>query len=64
MQVVEYPVQSSSLPTVKGKSSQVDSVQAEFFQTQSPNPEVTWDVKQTLDPLDVKLLHAVYTSLH
>jgi hypothetical protein len=39
-------------------------VQAEFFHIQIPNPDVTFDDKQTLEPLDVKLLHAVYTSLH
>lgn len=39
-------------------------MQAEFFHTQIPNPEVTFDDKQTLDPLEVKLLHALYTSLH
>jgi hypothetical protein len=39
-------------------------VQDEFFHIQIPNPDVTLDDKQTLDPLEVKLLHEVYTSRH
>lgn len=53
VQVVEYVVQSLSLPTDNGKSSHTASVQAEFFQMQIPNPVFETDYKQTLDPLAV-----------